>query len=134
MVLAVVALLAATSEPHIVQSLFGQGAVAFDAEQRLGILMLLLRRSPELLFFALLGCGLWTSPMYKNHAMLILTAVWLAAAVFLCAKKGSDVNYFIPLRIVEAIAAGTFCSRRYSRTSAALFGGGGVGRSVGNVA
>ena len=41
--------------------------------------------------------------------MLILTAVWLAAAVFTCAKRGSDLNYFIPLRIIEAIAAGTLC-------------------------
>jgi hypothetical protein len=110
MVLAVVTLLAVTVEPYMIRSLLGQGAIAFDAEQRSGILMLLLHRSPELLFFALLGCGLWMSREHKNHAMLILTVVWLIAAVFLCAKKGSDVNYFIPLRIVEAIAAGTFCA------------------------
>ena len=110
MTAATVALLASLYEPTIVANLFGQGGVAFDSVQRIGILLMLVNRSPEILFFAFLGCGLWISRRHRDHALVILTIAWLAAATFTCAKRGSDMNYFIPLRIVEALAAGTLCA------------------------
>ncbi len=109
LVLMIVMLLAATSEPYIVPSLFGQGGIAFSPRQSLRILMRLMDRSPEMLLFALVGCGLWIREKRQDRTLLILTAVWLVGVVLTCAKIGSDLNYCIPLRIVEALAAGTFC-------------------------
>jgi hypothetical protein len=110
LVLAVVTLLAETGEPHVLSSLFSQSGIPLDSQQQLGVMRLLLDRSPEILFFALVGCGMWINQQYKDRALLILTALWLAAAVFTCAKRGSSLNYFIPLRLTEAIAAGTLCA------------------------
>jgi len=112
-----VALLAAFYEPTILSNLFGQGGVPFNAVQGIGILLILVNRSPEILFFAFLGCGLWMSRRYRDRALVILTIVWLASATFFCAKRGSDLNYFAPLRIVEALAAGTLfaATRRAGR-------------------
>ncbi len=115
---ATVALLAAFYEPTIVSNLFGQGGIPFDSVQRIGTLWMLVNRSPEILFFAFLGCVLWMGQRHRDRALVILTVVWLAAAAFTCAKRGSDLNYFIPLRIVEALAAGTLCAavRRAERS------------------
>ena len=110
MVLTIVFLLATFGEPHILSSLLGQGAVAFDPQQQIGILLLLLKRSPEIILFALIGCGLWMSQQYRDRTLLVLTAVLVAVAAIACAKRGSDLNYFVPLRIVEALAAGTLCA------------------------
>jgi hypothetical protein len=110
MTLTAIGLLAAIYEPAIVSNLFGQGAVAFDPRQRIGILMGLIALSPEMLFFAFVGCGLWMSRQHRDIRLLILTMVWLAITTFTCAKRGSDLNYFIPLRMVEALAAGTLCA------------------------
>jgi hypothetical protein len=109
-VLSVVALLAATSEPDIWSSLFSQFAMPFDPQQQFGILILLLHHSPELLFFVLVGCGLWVSNEHKDRALFILASLWTLAAIVACAKRGSDLNYFLPLRIVEALAAGALCA------------------------
>ena len=56
---AIVVFLAATSEPHILPSLLGQGRMAFQPRQSLRIVMRLMDCSPELLLFALVGCALW---------------------------------------------------------------------------
>jgi hypothetical protein len=83
--------------------------MAFQPRQSLRIVMRLMDCSPELLLFALVGCALWLSDEHKDRTLLVLAAVWLIGAVLTCAKIGSDLNYFIPLRIVEALAAGAFC-------------------------
>jgi hypothetical protein len=109
-VFSVIAILAATTEPYILPSLRSQLGMPFDPQQQFGILVLLFHRSPEMLFFVLVGCGLWMSKEHNDRALFILAGLWLLAAVLGCAKRGSDVNYFLPLRIIEAIAAGTLCA------------------------
>jgi hypothetical protein len=109
LVLAVVAILAETGQPHVFVSLFSQGGIPLDSRQQIGVMRLLLDQSPEMLFFALVGCGMWINRRYKDRALLILTCLWLAAAIFTCAKRGSSLNYFLPLRLTEAIAAGMLC-------------------------
>lgn len=109
LVLAVVAILAVTTEPHVVSSLLGQGGMTFRPQQSLRIVMRWMDRSPEMVLFALVGCGLWIAGEHKDRTLLIATIVWLVGVVLTCAKVGSDLNYFIPLCVVEALAAGTLC-------------------------
>ena len=98
------------TEPYILPSLLSQLGMPFDLQQQISILVLLRERSPEMFFFVLVGCVLWMSDEHKDRDLFILTSLSLLAAILACAKRGSDLNYFLSLRIIEALAAGTLCA------------------------
>ena len=109
-VLAIVGILRLTSEPHVVESLLAQGGVPWAGEQRVAMLVYLMRKSPEIGWFSLIGGLLWATGRYRNRELLILALLLWLSAVVTCGKRGSDLNYFLSLRIVEALAAGTLCA------------------------
>lgn len=63
---------------------------------------------PDLLFFPLLGLGIWLSKRTgrREWRPAILAAVVLASSIGLAAKRGADLNYYLSLRVVEALAIG----------------------------
>jgi hypothetical protein len=114
----IVALAAVGGEPQILASLFGQTAVPLDGGQRLGVLRLLARTSPELPWFAVLGCWLWTSGPFREPKLAVLAVVLLGAAFVTSAKLGSDLNYFLGLRFFEVVVVGTLCRALVGRAPA----------------
>lgn len=109
-VLGVLLLLGATWEPKIVEHFFGQAEIPFAYDQYLLILGRLLRESPELLYFAMLGAWipLGNGPI-DDRRMRILLAVVLAGSLGASAKLGSDLNYFLEIRLLAAVVAGSLC-------------------------
>jgi hypothetical protein len=109
LVVTAVAGLALTVEPNIVAGLIGQADVAADWQQCKHVLYLLAYCSPELIFFTMIGGILWARGKYEDNGLMIFAIVWAIASVASCAKHGSDLNYFIPLCLVEAIVVATLC-------------------------
>jgi hypothetical protein len=105
-----IAVLAATGEPFIVQSLLSQGALPFDVWQLLGNLWSLLLTSPQVLVFVLIGGCLWMTRKHHDRDLSVLVAMLLCTTPVFCMKQGANLNYFIPFQVVEAIAAGTLCA------------------------
>ena len=106
-----VAIVVATAsfESNLVPSLLGQTGVAFDWQQCRHIFRLMRFCSPEMFFFLPVGCILWGYGRNKDIGLLTLAIVGLAVSTLTCAKHGSDINYFIPLCLVESLAVGTMC-------------------------
>ena len=96
-------------ETRLLAGLLSQGQVGFSARQFAAILLRLNERSPELLWFAIVGLGLWLGRRWHNLPMAILTLSALAVGLATVAKKGSDLNYFFSLRAIAAIGAATLC-------------------------
>lgn len=113
----IVALAALRGEPHILPSLFGQTAVPLDGGQHLGILWLLTRTSPDLLWFTVLGCWFWIRGPSEEPKLAILAVVVLGAAFVTSAKLGSDLNYFLGLRFLEVVAVRTLCQAMVRRAA-----------------
>ena len=118
-VLVPVGILSMTSEPHIVDCLLAQGSVPWAGEQCVAMLVYLMRKSPEIVWFSLLGGVLWTTGRYRNRELLVLAVILWLSAIATCGKRGSDLNYFLSLRIIAALAAGTLCAAVISAALAA---------------
>lgn len=101
--------LVAQGETHLVRSVVSQWEVPVEGMQLAAMHFLWIRRAPELLALPLAGVLLWCTPRYRNTPLVILTAVLLVADAMACAKRGSDLNYFLNLRLPTALAAGTLC-------------------------
>jgi hypothetical protein len=99
----------AAGESRLLAGLLSQGQVGFSARQFATMLLLLNERSPELLWFPLVGLGLWLGGRWRNLPLAILAFSTLALGLATVAKKGSDLNYFFGLRAVAAIVAATLC-------------------------
>lgn len=96
-------------EPRMLAGLLAQGQIGFSGEQLAGIFALLHQRSPELLWFSLLGLGLWLGRRWRNLPLAALAISVLIVGLVTAAKKGSDLNYFLSLRAVAAMGAATLC-------------------------
>lgn len=106
----VLILLRAAWEPKIVECFFGQTKISFSYDQYLLILGRLLRESPELIYFAMLGAWipLGNGPV-DDRRMRVLLAVVLGGSIGASAKFGSDLNYFLEGRLLAAVAVGSLC-------------------------
>ena len=62
-------------------------------------------RGPELPFFALIGLGIWAFRKPRKPALAVLAVAVPAVAVWTARKIGSDLNYFLGLRLVAALGA-----------------------------
>ena len=67
----------------------------------------LVRLSPEVLVLPLLGLGFWLGSRPYDVRPAVLTVVLLVASLVSAAKVGADLYYFLGLRNVSALAAGT---------------------------
>lgn len=109
-VLGALLVLSAAGEPAVFEQFLGQAGIPFAQFQWMLLTDRLLERSPELLYFPLLGCwfGLGAGAE-EDRRFCILTAVLLIGSTICSAKLGSDLNYYLQLRILAAIAAGAAC-------------------------
>jgi hypothetical protein len=96
-------------EPNFAASLMGESRSPWSFRAWLATLDRLATWSPDLLLFAALGLWLWTGGIAgpRDARLAVLTAVLLAGGLGLSGKRGADLNYYLSLRAVEALAVGT---------------------------
>jgi hypothetical protein len=91
-------------EPEFGPSLLAEGKTPWNWDQY----VLLLNRSailcPDLAFSVLMGLGLWTLGPRRDPPLAVLTVVLTLGSLIAAAKRGADLNYFLPLRAIEALA------------------------------
>ena len=95
-------------EPNFATSLAGDSRTPWDLGTLGGNLKRIFELSPDILYFPTLGLGLWISRATgkREGRLAALAALLLATSVGLSAKKGADLNYYLSLRVVEALAIG----------------------------
>jgi hypothetical protein len=108
-VLAIVVALALSGEPHIVPCLLGQGATPWTLATLRLIGMVAVERAPDMFWFTLAGSVVWFAGPLRDRRWLSLALVLLSSAVVTSAKVGADVNYFLGLCFVEAVAVAVLC-------------------------
>lgn len=107
----IVAIVTATVEPHLAASLIAEGSMPWSGPNWLLRVGRLVREAPDLILFAALGPGIWLASSRPDRTLAAL-AITLTATCFLTAGKyGSDLNYFLSLRVVEGLAVAALASR-----------------------
>jgi hypothetical protein len=96
-------------EPRLLSGLMAQGQFGYSVRQLATVLGMLNRRSPELVWFALMGLSLWLARRGPERRLAALTLCLLPLAVLTASKMGSDLNYFLCLRPVAALGAAALC-------------------------
>ena len=90
-------------EPHLLRSIFGSGGDPYTLQTFKQMLVLALQRCPELLLLPLMGTALAAPAVGFRGAPQVLSVVLLGASLATIAKTGSDLNYFLPLRLVAGL-------------------------------
>jgi hypothetical protein len=109
-------------EPHFARSLVAQGTLPWSFATWRLVLARIVRSAPDLLLFPVVGLWLWlggvgrSRPRELRPAVLVVSL--LAASLGLSAKLGADVNYYLSLRIAEALAVGALWHAVHSDTRA----------------
>jgi hypothetical protein len=93
-------------EPYFVVSLLGDGRTPWDFPLWHSILYRVVTTSPDLLVLPLVGLWLWVGSRPRDLRSAALAVVILTSSLVLSGKVGADMNYYLSLRVVEAIAAG----------------------------
>lgn len=104
-----VGLMAVLHEPHIISSLLGQGRIPWDIADWSSLVRRVCLLSPDLILFPVMGLFLWTRDWTgtKDIRAASLTIVILVSSLVLSGKRGADANYYLSLRLCEALAVGT---------------------------
>ena len=95
-------------EPNFAGSLLGDSKTPLN----FGTLAQNLKRmclfAPDLLYFPMIGLIFWVSARSgeRNPRLAVLASLLLSTSVGLSAKRGADLNYYLGLRVVEALAVG----------------------------
>jgi hypothetical protein len=107
-VLAVAAVVAGVTvlEPMLASSLLGEGRTPWDVDNWAGQLRELTITAPDLLVVPLLGLGIWLGDRPRRTDPVILWLAILGVGLLTAAKLGSGLNYFLSLRVIEAMAIG----------------------------
>ncbi|QDV38542.1 hypothetical protein [Tautonia plasticadhaerens] len=92
--------------PMFVLSLLGEREMGWDPVFWVMANRAIVERAPELPYFAAVGLVLWVARRPREPALAALAVLVPAAAVVTSAKIGSDLNYFLGLRLVSAMGAG----------------------------
>jgi hypothetical protein len=91
-------------EPNIIPSMLGESGTPWsfrEWQERLKTVITLL---PDQIVFLTIGIVIWRAPSHRWVAPLCLAAVIVPVSLITTAKRGADVNYFLDLRIVNALA------------------------------
>ena len=108
-------------EPHALSCLLDEGANPFSLVHGLGVWKHLLQTSPDLPFFTLVGLAWWSRGPGRNRDLFVLTICLVVFTVMSAAKIGSDLNYFLGLRVIEAVFIGSLFGTAAPRSSSRLF-------------
>jgi len=107
-VMAVGVVVAAVSffEPMFAASLLGEGNTPWDFANWASQLLELGAAAPDLLVVPVLGLWIWVSDRPRRTTPVILWLAIFGTGLLTAAKLGSGLNYFLGLRVVEAMAIG----------------------------
>jgi hypothetical protein len=94
-------------EPNFVVSLIGESQTPFDIESWWRTVMTVAWTDPELFVLAIAGIFFWSRGPKREPMPAVLAALLLASSLVTAAKRGSAENYFLGMRSVAALAAGT---------------------------
>lgn len=103
----VVAIVTRLIEPNFARSLVAEGKTPWLLPAWGRLLGRLALGAPDLLVLPALGLALWTRGRWHAPRLAALAAVLLAFDLATSAKKGADLNYFLGLRAVAALAVAT---------------------------
>jgi hypothetical protein len=94
-------------EPNFVVSLLGESQMPFDIESWWRTVMTIASVDSELFVLTIAGIFFWSRGPKREPMPAVLAALLLASSVLTAAKRGSAENYFLGMRSVAALAAGT---------------------------
>ena len=95
-------------EPYFLPSLLGDAGTPWSFDDWKHQAQRFLFVMPDLLVVPALGLGIWTLLKPRQPNFTALVAGILIVSAVTVAKRGADVNYFLNLRIGEALAIGAF--------------------------
>lgn len=116
----VAAIVAATTlllEPNFARDLLGESKTPWSPPNWLATLRRLVVLSPDMLVFPVVGLVLWNARRPRDVRSTTLTVVILAASLVTSAKRGADLNYYMSLRVVEALGVGALWHAARTATS-----------------
>jgi hypothetical protein len=94
-------------EPNFVVSLLGESRMPFDVGSWWRTVMTVASVDSELFVLTIAGIFLWSRGPKREPMPAVLATLLLAASLVTAAKRGSAENYFLGMRSVAALAAGT---------------------------
>jgi hypothetical protein len=119
-------------EPLFAASLLGESRTPWDLANWLDQVHKLATESPDLFVIPALALPCWLSERPRRLAPVVLWATVLGAGLLTAGKLGSGLNYFLSLRLIEALAVGALWkeARTASRPGVLAFGVGLAALSV----
>jgi hypothetical protein len=106
----IVGLITSGLEPMFASSLMGEGQTPWDLASWVTLMRELLVKAPDLFVVPALALPLWMTDRPRRYAPVVLWITVLGAGLITAAKLGSGLNYFLGLRIIEALAIGRLWS------------------------
>lgn len=103
---AVVAAVTILAEPNFARDLLGESKSPSDFLTWYYTLQRALLFSSDLIVFPVIGLILWTVRRPRDVRLATLTVVILATSLAASSKRGADLNYYLNLHLVEALAVG----------------------------
>jgi hypothetical protein len=103
-VAAIVGIVTATLEPRFAGSLMAEGTSPWSLPNWLERVGRLAHEAPDLILFSVVGPVLWTVPARRDRSLVALSIILVASSFLTAGKYGSDLNYFLSLRVVEGLA------------------------------
>jgi hypothetical protein len=94
-------------EPLFATSLLGESYTPWDIAYWADQLRELAVKAPDLLIVPAIALPIWLSDRPRRSFAVILWLAVLGSGLVTAAKLGSGLNYFLSLRVIEAIAIGT---------------------------
>jgi hypothetical protein len=93
-------------EPMFTSSLLGDGKTPWDFGHWTAEMVDLATQAPDLIVVPLLGLSIWLRDRPVRSSPIVLWLAAFGAGALTLAKVGSASNYFLSLRVVEALAIG----------------------------
>jgi hypothetical protein len=108
LLLAVVLAVGALFEPNFARSLVGERVMPWSYAHWRTIFVPIVVSSTDLLLLPAIGLALWLAGAERPRAVrpAVLTATLLGSALGLSLKVGSDLNYYMNLRVAEGMTVG----------------------------